>query len=154
MMIDVIRGLFKKRCGANCSSSKEGCADDLHIATCALFLEMAAIDGEFNESEQEHILMILKREYHLSDISAAALVEAAHKEVAESIDLWQFTRLINENYSDEDKIKVVEMLWKIVYADGNIDAHERYLVGKIANLLHLGHKDLINAKLKVTHSGR
>jgi uncharacterized tellurite resistance protein B-like protein len=67
------------------------------------------------------------------------------------VDLWQFTKLINENYSNEEKIKIIEILWQIVYVDGKMDQHEHYLMNKLQNLLRLTHDQLITAKLKVLH---
>ena len=76
-------------------------------------------------------------------------MKSSQKELDGSIDLWQFTNLVNENYSRYEKINIVEMIWKIVYADGKLDKHEDYLVHKLGKLLRLSHKELINAKLKV-----
>ena len=123
--------------------------DDLRIATCALFLELANIDSEFSEQERDSILALLKTEYGLSDEHALHLAKAAMDQLKGSIDLWQFTNLINENYSEAEKVRVVELMWKIVYADGKLDKHEDYLVHKLASLLRLQHKQLIEAKLKV-----
>jgi uncharacterized tellurite resistance protein B-like protein len=119
------------------------------VAVCALFLEMSHVDGEFTESEREDILSLLKEHYGLSDEHVAVLMETSTKELEGSIDLWQFTNLINQNYSREEKIRVIEMIWQIVYADDRLDKHEDYLVHKLAKLLRLTHKELIDAKLKV-----
>ena len=76
-------------------------------------------------------------------------MKSSKKELDGSIDLWQFTNLINENYSLEEKLDVLKMVWEIAYADGKLDCHEDYLVHKFANLLRLNHKQLINVKLEV-----
>ncbi len=67
------------------------------------------------------------------------------------MDLWQFARLINENYTNEEKIKIIETLRRIVYVDGKMDQYEHYLMNKLKNLLRLSHNQLIAAKLKVLH---
>jgi uncharacterized tellurite resistance protein B-like protein len=113
---------------------------------------MAHIDDEFSESEQENIIRILKRDYQLSDEYAAELIQATEEELKGSIDVWRFTNLINQNYSTEEKNQIIEMVWKIAYADGRLDKHEDYLVHKLAKLLRLTHKQLIDAKLKIIHS--
>jgi uncharacterized tellurite resistance protein B-like protein len=113
---------------------------------------MASIDGEFSEAEKQRIISHLKDKYDLSDEHLDALLEAAAKELKGSIDLWQFTNLINRNYSTEEKLRIIETLWEIVYADGILDKHEDYLVHKLARLLRLSHKQLIDAKMKVIHS--
>ena len=88
----------------------------------------------------------------MSDEVAAELTEAADKERKNSIDLWKFTNLINENYSEDEKIRVVELLWKLVYADGKLEQHEDYLIHKLATLLEIRHDQLIAAKLRVLNA--
>ena len=78
-----------------------------------------------------------------------ALMASADKALEESVDLWQFAQLINENYTPEEKIAIIETLWRIVYVDGKMDDHEHYLMNKLSNLLRLSHDQLIDAKLKV-----
>jgi uncharacterized tellurite resistance protein B-like protein len=152
-MIDLVKKFFgKNRKGAHADQENEK-FHDIRIATCALFLEMAKIDGEFSELEQENIITILKSDYHLSDDHAKELVEASKEELKGSIDLWRFTNLINRNYSMEEKIQIIETVWQIAYVDGRLEKHEDYLVHKLAKLMHLTHKQLIEAKLKVINSG-
>ena len=66
--------------------------------------------------------------------------------------MWQFARLINENYSNQENIEIIETLWRIVFVDGKMDQYEHYLMNKLKNLLRLSHNQLIDAKLKVLHS--
>jgi len=68
------------------------------------------------------------------------------------VDLWQFARLINENYANEEKIEIIETLWRIVYVDGKMDQYEHYLMNKLKNLLRISHSQLIDMKVKVKHS--
>ncbi|MBW1738099.1 MAG: TerB family tellurite resistance protein [Deltaproteobacteria bacterium] len=90
-MIDLIRKYFGKSGGNGPSDQREEKSHDIRIATCALFLEMSNIDGEFSEGEKERILNILKRDYQLSDEHATELMEVSNGELKGSIDLWQFT---------------------------------------------------------------
>ncbi|MFQ5603463.1 MAG: TerB family tellurite resistance protein [bacterium] len=125
---------------------------DVRIAACALFLEMAHIDGEFSNSERESIFAMFEQEYGLSERQMTELANVAERELKHSIDLWQFTHLINKNFSEEEKIQVIELLWKLIYADGRLDHHEDYLIHKLAQLLHIDHQQLIAAKLKILHN--
>jgi uncharacterized tellurite resistance protein B-like protein len=125
---------------------------DVRVATCALFVEMARIDEKFTQAEVDTILSILKEKYGLSQEHADALLAEADKELEQSVDLWQFSRLINENYSVDEKIEIIETLWQMVFVDGKMDQYEHYLMNKLKNLLRLSHDQLINAKLKVLHS--
>ena len=151
-MIDLLRKFFQKTQDEFPGCKKEQQSHDPGIATCALLLEMANIDGEFSESEKESIIRIIKTEYQLTDDHAAALFQAADEQLKRSIDLWHFARLINQNYSEEEKIKIIEIIWQVIYTDGILDKHEDYLAHKLAKLLRLSHKQLIDAKLKVIHS--
>ena len=79
------------------------------------------------------------------------MIESSESELEKSIDLWKFTNLINQNYTLEEKLKVIETVWEVAYSDGELEKHEDYLVHKVATLLRLSHKQLIDAKLKVLH---
>jgi uncharacterized tellurite resistance protein B-like protein len=147
-MLDVVKRYFNKATTQVSKDANQNAAHDIRVATCALFVEIARIDEKFTEAEMETILSILKQKYGLSQ---DALIAEAERELEKSVDLWQFTKLINENYSNEEKIKIIEILWQIVYVDGKMDQHEHYLMNKLQNLLRLTHDQLITAKLKVLH---
>ena len=150
-MIDVVKRFFNKATLKVNEASSQTTEHDIRVATCALFVEIARIDEKFTAAEMETILSILKEKYGLSQDHADALMAEAERELEKSVDLWQFTKLINENYSNEEKIEIIETLWQIVYVDGKMDQYEHYLMNKLQNLLRLTHEQLINAKLKVLH---
>ena len=135
-MIDIVKRFFSKATAEVSKDANNKTEHDLRVATCALFLEMARIDEKFTEAEMETILTILKQKYGLSQDHADALIAEAERELEKSVDLWQFTKLINENYTKEEKM----------------DQYEHYLMNKLQNLLRLTHDQLITAKLKVLHS--
>jgi uncharacterized tellurite resistance protein B-like protein len=147
-MIDLVKTFFGKSEKSVSENHAEATSHDIHVATCALLLEMSNIDGEFSEVEKKNILSILKKNFQLSDENAAALLEASNEELKNSNDLWRFASLINKNYSIEEKERIIEMIWRVAYADGHLDKHEDYLVHKLAKLLRLSHKQLIEAKLE------
>lgn len=148
-MIDALKRFLGKGSGNDRDVQQGEHLRDVLVATCALFLEMANVDGQFGEEERESILSILEKDYDLSEDEATTLLATAREELDQSIDLWRFTKQIKDHVSDEEKIHIVEMLWEIIYKDGTLDKHERYLVDKISRLLHLTHEELIAAKLKV-----
>jgi uncharacterized tellurite resistance protein B-like protein len=150
-MLDTIKSLFSKDAKQDSGQDKRTTEHDIRVATCALFVEMARIDEKFTQTEVDTIISILKEKYALSAEHADALVAEADRELSESVDLWQFARLINKNYSIEEKIEIIETLWQMVYVDGKMDRYEHYLMNKLKNLLRLSHDQLINAKLKVLH---
>ena len=150
-MFDIVKRFFSPS-EENLSDGRPGSTGhDLQVAVCALFVEMARIDESFTAEEMKMVIDILVDKYDLSAEDAKALIAAAKAELQESVDYWQFARLINENYTMDEKVAIIEMLWRIVYLDGNLDKHEDYLMHKLAKLLRLHHQQLIAAKKKVLH---
>jgi len=147
-MRDLVKKFFGKKTREKGDNLQGGEVHDIRVATCALFLEMSHIDGVFSQTEREQILGVLKTGYGLSDEHAAALLEASQGQLEGSIDLWQFTNLINQNYTREEKLQIIETVWTIAYADEKLDKHEDYLMHKLAKLLRLSQKELIEAKMK------
>ena len=150
-MIDIIKRFFSQLPAAGNTSDPPAVEHDIRVAVCALFLEMGHIDESFTESEMDAVLSILMEKYELDKGAANALMAAAAEELKASVDLWQFADLINKNYSTEEKVEIIEILWRIIYVDGKLDQYEDYLVHKLQGLLRLTHKQLIDAKLKVLH---
>ncbi len=150
-MFDVVKRFFSPVDAQSVPGRSGDNTHDLKMAVCALFVEMARIDESFTEEEMAAVVAILKDKYGLSAENAAAMVAAAEAELEQSVDYWQFARLINANYSMDEKVAIIEMLWRIVYIDGRLDKHEDYLMHKLARLLRLHHKQLIDAKKKVLH---
>ena len=150
-MMDIIKKFFEREEKNQSKGRQRERPHDPRIATCAILLEMANIDGEFSATERENMITILKGHYHIPDEYVDQLIEAANEELEQSVDLWRFTNLINRNYSMEEKRRIIEMVWEIAYRDGRLDKHEDYLMHKLAKLLHLTHKQLIQAKMKVIH---
>lgn len=151
-MIDILKRFFSTDTpnGRSPSSGRDNDRDVI-VAVCALFLEMGRIDETFTEQETAHVLSILKDKYGLSGEDLDALIAEADRELKESVDLWQFARVINDRYRIEEKEKLMKWLWQIVYVDGKMDQYEHYLMNKLSKLLGLSHKQMIDAKLKVLH---
>lgn len=124
---------------------------DVNVAICALLIEMGRIDETFTKEEMAAVVAILTEKYGLAREDIDTLMAEADRDLDDSVDLWQFARVINENFSNEDKEKLIERLWRVVYVDGKMDEHEHYLMNKLSSLLRLSHKQLIDAKLKVLH---
>ena len=150
-MIDLFKRFFSTANEDGRSPTGQDNERDLIVAIGALFLEMGRIDETFTEQETAKVISILTDKYGLSGKDADALLDEADRELKESVDLWQFARVINERYSIAKKEKLIERLWQIVYVDGKMDKYEHYLMNKLSKLLGLSHKQLIDAKLKVLH---
>jgi uncharacterized tellurite resistance protein B-like protein len=151
-MLDVLKRFFTTVPEGSIQEAERKSDYDVRVAVCALFVEMAHQDETFSSLEMETILSILKEKYDLSPEHAEALMAEAQKELDDSVDLWQFSHLINENYSEDEKLEIIETLWRIVFIDGKMDRYEHYLMKKLKNLLRLSDNQLIDAKLKVLNS--
>ena len=128
-------------------------ADPVHIAACSLLLEVAFADGEFSREERAHLEQVLERHFSLAPESGRQLIEMAERERRESIDHFQFTRVLNERYDIGQKMVLAEVMWGLVLADGQIAEHEHYLTRKIANLLELEPGYLSAAKARAARGG-
>jgi uncharacterized tellurite resistance protein B-like protein len=109
----------------------------VQVAAAALLLEVAHADGEFSEAERVHLESALGRHLGLDEATTRELMDLAEVERRQSIDHFQFTRLIAEHYDLGQKMVLAEVMWGVILADGTIGNHEAYLVRKIANLLNL-----------------
>ena len=113
-----------------------------------ILLEVAHADEDFGESEREHILDILKNQFSLDEESVHELVQVSEEQLRRSIDIWHFTEIINNSYDSEEKYRVIEKVWQVIYADGRLDKYEDYIVHKLARILHISHAQMIEAKMK------
>ncbi|NIP82518.1 MAG: TerB family tellurite resistance protein [Gemmatimonadetes bacterium] len=109
----------------------------LHIAACALMLELAHADDEFSAEERLHIEVVLRRHFALDEAEALELMELAESERESANDVYRFADLIRSSYDMGQKTLLAEVMWGVISADGRIARHEAYLLRKIANLLDL-----------------
>ena len=121
----------------------------LRVATAALLVEMARADFSEDTVEHEEILRVLRRHFALDIDSAKALLEQAGERAEQSVSLHEFTHLLHGQLSNEDKHRIVEMLWRVALADAELDKHEDHLVRKISELLYVSHTDLMRLKHRV-----
>jgi len=125
--------------------------DRVQIATCVILLEVAKFDFELSSIEKETTKAILKHEFSISEEAIEDLMKIAEEKREESVDLWEFTNVINQNFSREERMKIMESAWKIIYADEKLDKYEDHYVHVLAGLLRLRHEELIEAKLRVLY---
>ena len=121
----------------------------LQLATAALLIEITRADFHVEDSERVAVDEAIIDLFGLSEAEARELARLAELEVKESASLFEFTSLVDRHFSQEQKIQVVEMLWRVVFADGSKDKYEEYTVRKIADLLHVSHRDFIKARHRV-----
>ena len=135
-MLDALRKFFDERLGAEPGEGTPA-ADAVELATAALLVEMQRADLVIDEADDAAIRALLARHFALDDDAVARLVALANDRADESVSLHEFTRLIHAHFDVAQKTTVVEMLWRVAYADGRVDEHEEHLVRKDADLLYL-----------------
>ena len=123
--------------------------DRIRVATAVLLLEMAHADERMHDIELALVQKILQERFTLSEETLGELMALAEDRRRESLDLYQFSREINEHFSKEEKLEVMEHLWRVVFADGEMDPFEEALARQLATLLRLSHREMIDAKLQV-----
>ena len=146
-MLAAIRALFSREQNAAQNDDPAVPAiDPVHLAACALLLDVAYADGEFSEAERSHLEDVLARHFGLSGDAGRQLIQLADEERRGAIDHFKFTSVLKKNYDLGQKMVLAEVMWGLVLSDGDIAQHEHYLARKIANLLELEPAYLSSAK--------
>ena len=121
----------------------------LNNACAALLVEIAFADKEFDETEKTSLKLTLMETYTIEEADIDEIIKDAENTVAESTSLYGYTRIVNDEFEYDDKLSLLKNLWKVAYADGNLDKYEEHLIRKISDLIHISHSDYINIKLEV-----
>ncbi|NLO79373.1 MAG: TerB family tellurite resistance protein [Xanthomonadaceae bacterium] len=146
-MLDAIKRFFTDRLAAEAAA--EDAEHRLRLATAALLLEVARADQEMHQLELSAVEQAIQRCFRLPPDELARLLALAREHVRESTSDFPLTRLINDHYDQADKQRLVEMMWEVAYADGELDKYEEHLIRRIADLLYVPHNAFIAAKLRV-----
>ncbi len=150
-MLQRIQAFFER----NLAPNRPGEPDEQAIqrATAALLIEVARQDETVTADELEAVTSAIRRKFGLNPTETQELIALASEELAASTDYFQFTSLIRERFSPEQKVRVIEHLWEVAFADGRIDRYEEHMVRKIADLLYVPHSDFVAAKHRAGRAG-
>ena len=147
-MLDAIKSFFGAKMEPATPEEEVG-EHDVRLAACALLIEIAYADDEFTEDENRHLLSAIRRQYGLDEGEAEQLIDLAGKARTDAVDLWQFTNLIKKNYSLGQKMVLVEVMWGLVYSDGELSSHEESLMRRVCHLLDLAPGYLADLRKRV-----
>jgi len=147
-MLTKLQKFFDQYLGDN-SKEEKPLEHRLQLATAALMVEMLHVDEEVTTSEEDKLQDILKQRFELSKTEIEALIDLAHDKMHEAVDYYAFTSLLNEHYTQQQKVKLVEELWQLAYADETLDKYEEHLLRRLSELLHVPHQDFIRTKHRV-----
>lgn len=149
-MINRIKSFFEGRVKEN-NKVVENIQQDINLAACVILLEIAYSDDDFSSQERKFIMDILKKDFNLNKEEAKELIEIGTKILDEETNKWKFANIINSSFSNEDKLKLIETVWRLIYTDDRLDKWEDHLVHRLSRVLHIPHHRFIEAKLKVIH---
>lgn len=144
-MLKTIKRFFSEHIATPALDPK-GSEHRLQLATAALLLEVARVDFKEQDEEFEAVRQAIGRAFALPSEETRALVRLAQEEAARSTSYYEFTSLIKDHFNPEQKAQVIELMWRVAYADGHMDMYEEHLIRKIAELLYVPHVDFIAAK--------
>ncbi len=120
-----------------------------NLAVAALLLEVLLADYDVAPAERQQVMASVSVLLGLGDEAAQALVEEAERHIDKSHDLYQFTSQVNRTYSEAEKVRLLEALWRVAIADLTVHKYEEHLIRRVADLLHVPHSGYIAAKLRV-----
>ena len=146
-MIRKLKSLLAGRHGKESENTAD--ADTLKLASAALLMEAACMDGHADEQEIATVTSLLAGHFELSADEARELAEAGREAVAKSVELYGFTRTIKDSFNHEDRVRMIEMLWQVAYADGILHDFEANLVRRVSGLIYVPDRESGEARKRV-----
>ena len=139
-MLDRLRKMFGAD-EAGADGPGHHSVDDLHLAAAVLLVETARMDDAIGEDERAMIVELVRSRFELSDEAVESVVELADQVAHDAVELSRFTRRIRDDFDHEERIEMIEMLWRVVYADGVVHDHEANLLRRVAGLLYVSDRE-------------
>ena len=144
-MIKALKALFE----TDPAESADERVHRQHLAAAALLIETARSDFSQDADEERAMEALLANTLELGLAEVRDLMTQASEQVDEATSLYEFTRIINDHYSAEDKLELISCMWRVAYADGQLDKYEEHLIRQVAELTYVPHSDYIRCKLAV-----
>ena len=146
-MISTIRKLLNKNAARDKSMDSLDKQELIRMAAAVLFVEVMHADHQVDKRERQIVMRALLESFSLSRKDAEELLQQAEERVKDVTSLHEFTSLLHSRLSNEEKVMLIEQIWRIILADDDVDKYEEHLVRRIAELLYVSHRDFIRAKL-------
>jgi uncharacterized tellurite resistance protein B-like protein len=147
-MLKEITAFFAELTGGEKHPSQFG-DGDYRLAAGALLVHVATIDGDLTDTEREKLHGLLKERFHLDDAATDELIDAAAAADRDAIDLYHFTSLINRSLDDDGRLRLIEMMWEMAFADGRINEFEDNILWRVADLLNVPQHERIAIRRRV-----
>lgn len=148
-MIESLKALFKRPAEEDEASLQHR----LQLAAAALLIEMSRADSVVDSKEERTLQVVLHAALGLEQSDIAELVELAGKAADKATSLYEFTSLINDHYDREQKLLLIQSMWRVAYADGDLDKYEERLIRQVSDLIHVPHSDYIRMKVAAGGTG-
>lgn len=145
-MFENLRDFFQDHIGGNDTGPDPEGPSSVELAAAVLMVEISLADSSLDDRERTVIETALQERFGLAEPAALALIDTAERTVDRATSLYDFTHLINEEMSREDKVQVIRLLWEVAFADAVLDKYEEYYIRKIADLLYVPHAKLMREK--------
>jgi uncharacterized tellurite resistance protein B-like protein len=147
-MLNTIKDLFDSFAAPAPARSRADSDHAVRLAAAVLLVEVARAEPASTPAESKAILGALQKRFAFAKDELARLMELAEAEAKDAYDYHRFTSVLNDRFSQPEKIALVEAMWQVAYADEHLDAHENHLISKVAGLLHVTHGEYIAAKMR------
>ena len=149
-MIESIKSFFENKLTKKKEEEAPSSAMRRVDLTCAaLLVEVINADHELDEREHQEFMSVLQQSYNIAESDLEELIQLAKDEAFEATSLYEFTKLINDSYDYDQKVELIENMWRIAFSDKRLDKYEDHLIRKVSELIYVSHSDFINTKLKV-----
>ena len=146
MLREIKSFIFGAETGDNIGSNGE---EPIAAAAAAVLVEMAVMDGAFDTNERETVVRLIAERFDLNISDVADLVADAEVAVSSSVELFSFTKILRDDFDHSDRIKMIEMLWEVAYADGLLHDFEANLIRRATGLLHVSDRESGAARKRV-----
>ncbi len=150
-MINSIRSFFENKL-TQATEEEHSLVNKTDLACAALLVEVMNSDHQLDEREADEFIKVLKQNLDISEEDLDELVALAEQEAHAATSLYEFTRLINDDYDYDKKVNLIENMWRIAFSDEQLDKYEEHLIRKISELIYVSHSDFIRTKLKVRNN--
>jgi len=148
-MIERIKQFLFDQHGASTAPDGRHSEDELHIAAAAMLIEAAMMDGEVDERERSRIATLIEHQFGLSPDAVQTIIEEGDKRISDSADIYSFLRVLIRHFDHEERVRLLEMLWEVAYADGELHDHEANLVRRVAGMLGVPDREAGEARQRV-----
>ena len=147
-MLKTLKDWFDSLLPPTAGGPAQAAEHTLQLATAVMLVEVMRADASFHAGEREAVRSALREKFGLSADEAQRLGELAESTAQTATDLFSFTSRINDRFDPAQKLRMVELMWAVAYADGHLGEHERHVLWRIADLLHVPQGAYVNARLR------